>query len=76
MEESPESVSAMLQRKLHIGQDLADSIVAGGLTTVEEVAYVPLAEFIEVSRPTIEEATALRSIAQKYLLNEALDNDS
>ena len=74
-----ESPSAEFQRKLHVDATLADRLVAGGLTTLEEVAYVPLAELLEVSALPSESAWELRRIARLYLqndddLNSAIDD--
>jgi hypothetical protein len=67
-----ESPAALLQRKLHIALPLAERLVAHHLVTVEEVAYLPLAELVKASGLQNSEAIALRSIADKYLLNESL----
>jgi len=70
MQEPQDSPSEELQRKLHIDAALAERLVAGQLTTVKEVAYVPLAEFLDVSGLASEPAAELRRIAKYYLLNE------
>jgi N utilization substance protein A len=70
-----ESASAELQRKLRISATVADALVAGGLATIEEVAYVPVAEFLSVSGLPESEAETLRRVAKAYLLNESLGND-
>jgi transcription termination factor NusA len=75
MPEHEESPSAELQRKLHIHATLADRLVAGNATSVEEVAYWPLAELLEVSGLSPEQARELRRIARLYLRNDALPDD-
>jgi transcription termination/antitermination protein NusA len=67
-----ESPAAELQRKLHIDEALASQLVNGHLETIEEVAYVPIAEFLEVSGLAVADAQSLRRIAALYLLNEGL----
>jgi transcription termination factor NusA len=73
MDESSEIPSQALQRALHIDAALADKLVAGKLTCVEEVAYVPFSELLQVSGLPDMQATALRQIAKLYLLNESTD---
>jgi hypothetical protein len=70
-----ESSAAELQRKLHIDEALAIQLVKGHLETIEEVAYVPLAEFLEVTGLQAADAKALRQIAALYLLNEGLGDE-
>ena len=74
MDESSESPAVMLQRTLHVNSVLASKLVAGHLVSIEEVAYVPFAELLEVSGLRNEEASALRRVAQSYLLNRDLDD--
>lgn len=67
--EPDESPSEMLQRTLHIPEALSEKLALGQLTTVEEVAYVPFAELVDVSGLPADEAAALRHAAKKYLLD-------
>ena len=64
----------MFQRTLHINEVLARKLVEGGLSTLEEVAYVPFSELREVGGLWDEEATALRNRARDYLLEQALQD--
>lgn len=70
----PEDSASMFQRKLKVGSSLAQKLVAGGLTSIEDVAYIPLAEFFEVTGLGPSDAADLRFIAEAYLQNEALDD--
>jgi hypothetical protein len=74
--ELPESASAMLQRKIKIDSDLADRLVAGGMETLEEVAYFPWDEYFKICQLPQKEAWDLRYIAKAYLMNEALDDEA
>jgi hypothetical protein len=38
----------MLQRALHISAELAERLVAGGISCIDEVAYIPFNEFREI----------------------------
>lgn len=72
MDKQPESTAEMFQRTLHINVALAKKLVEGGLTTLEEVAYVPFSELREVGDLWDEETTALRNRARQYLLDQAM----
>lgn len=72
MDKQPESTTEMFQRILHINEVLAKKLVEGGLSTLEEVAYVPFGELREVAGLWDEETTALRNRARQYLLEQAM----
>jgi N utilization substance protein A len=72
---SDESLAQMFQRTLHVDAAKAEALVAGGFTSLDEVAYVPFSEFQEdvaFDDGTINE---LRRLARLYLLNEPLPKD-
>lgn len=66
--DDPAQVLAMLQQTLGIGAELAGKLVAGHLSTIEEVAYVPFEELKNVSCLPESEAMNLRELAQRHLL--------
>ena len=72
MDERPESESEMLQRVLHISDVLANRLVAAGITTIEEVAWVPFQELRQIGGLWDEEATLLRNAARKHILDEVI----
>ena len=57
MNEPEESVAAMFQRTLHIGAALANALAGGGLTSLEEIAYIPHWELAKVGRLDEEQRT-------------------
>jgi N utilization substance protein A len=63
----------MFQRTLHVDAAKAEALVAGGFTSLDEVAYVPFAEFQESVAFDEATITDLRRVARTYLLTEALD---
>ncbi len=76
LDKQPESTTEMLQRTLHISSALAIKLVAGGVSSLDEVAYLPFGELREIGDLWEEEATALRNLARHYLMNETLgDSD-
>ena len=73
MNEEPETPAAMFQRTLHIGVDLANALERGGLTSLDEVAYIPHPELAEIGKLDEVQTRRLREMARNYLLNEALE---
>ncbi|GAB1232953.1 transcription termination factor NusA [Ferrigenium sp. UT5] len=61
--------------KLDVDQEVADILVQEGFNTLEEVAYVPLEEMLEIE--AFDEATVneLRSRARNLLLTAAIANE-
>ena len=60
---------------LDVDEDVADILVDEGFTTLEEVAYVPLEEFLAIEGFDEEIATELRSRAKDALLTQALASE-
>ncbi|OIQ92438.1 hypothetical protein GALL_256620 [mine drainage metagenome] len=66
------SVSHLFMEKLDVDEEVAEILVQEGFSTLEEIAYVPLAEMNEIDafdEDTIEE---LRKRARAALLTEAI----
>jgi N utilization substance protein A len=66
---------AMFIDKLDVDEEVADILVQEGFNTLEEVAYVPLEEMLEIE--SFDEATVneLRSRARNSLLTAAIANE-
>ena len=73
MQPESETPEAMFRRSLHVSEALAKALVSGGLTTLDEVAYVPHWELAKVSGLNEHEVTELRNLARMYLVNDALE---
>ena len=58
--------------KLDIDEELADLLIDEGFSSLEEVAYVPLAEMLEIDGLDEEIVNELRNRARNVLLNEAI----
>ncbi len=58
---------------LGVDEDLAQVLVMEGFTTVEEVAYVPVAEMLEIEGFDEELINVLRERAKDYLLTKAIE---
>ena len=57
---------------LDIDEDVAEVLVQEGFTTLEEIAYVPLAEMLEIEAFDETTVNELRSRARNALLTEAI----
>jgi len=71
-EEEAVRVKGLFMEKLDVDEEVADILVAEGFNTLEEVAYVPLPEMLEIE--SFDEATVneLRSRARNALLTQAI----
>ncbi len=65
-------IRALFMEKLDVDEEVADILIQEGFSTLEEVAYVPLAEMLEID--AFDEATVneLRERARNVLLTEAI----
>jgi N utilization substance protein A len=74
-QEEAAGVRNLFVAKLDVDQDLADLLVQEGFSTVEEVAYVPINEMLEIEG--LDEATVneLRTRAKDSLLVEAIKSE-
>ena len=67
-----EGIRALFMEKLDIDQDVADVLVEEGFSTLEEVAYVPLAEMLEIEVFDEDTVNELRARARDALLTQAI----
>ncbi|HEX6007383.1 MAG TPA: transcription termination factor NusA [Burkholderiales bacterium] len=74
-EEESSRVREIFMDKLDVDQEVADILVQEGFSTLEEVAYVPLNEMLEIE--AFDEATVneLRSRARNALLTQAIASE-
>ena len=61
--------------KLDVDEEVADILVQEGFASIEEVAYVPIAEMLEISSFDEDTVTELRNRARNALLTEAIVNE-
>ncbi|MDP1940777.1 MAG: helix-hairpin-helix domain-containing protein, partial [Gallionella sp.] len=66
---------ALFMQKLDVDEEVADILVQEGFATLEEVAYVPVEEMLEIETFDEDTVTELRSRARNALLNAALVNE-
>src|SRR5947209_8942673 len=58
--------------KLDVDEEVADILIGEGFTSLEEIAYVPLNEMLEIESFDEETVNELRSRARNALLTEAI----
>ncbi len=69
------SVKNTFMQALDIDEDVADVLVEEGFTSLEEVAYVPLEEFLAIEGFDEDIAEELRTRAKDALLTQALASE-
>lgn len=70
-----ESIVSMFVADLGVDEDLADMLVQEGFTTLEEVAYVPQSEMLEIEGFDEDLVDALKSRAKDVLLTKAIASE-
>ncbi len=65
-------VRELFMSKLDVDEELADILIDEGFSSLEEVAYVPLAEMLEIEAFDEETVNELRERARNVLLTEAI----
>ncbi len=63
-----ETTRALFMAKLDVDQEVADILIEEGFTSLEEVAYVPLQEMLEIASFDEDTVTELRTRAKDALL--------
>lgn len=75
--EETERLVQLFLDKLQVDEDLAAVLVEEGFSSIEEIAYVPIQEMLNIEGFDADIVEALRSRAKDVLLSEALaDEDS
>ncbi len=67
-----EAMRALFRSKLDVDQEVADILIEEGFTSLEEVAYVPLAEMLEIESFDEETVHELRKRARDALLTQEI----
>ena len=74
-EEEYTAIRKVFIEKLDVDEELADILIQEGFSTLEEVAYVPLAEMLEIDAFDENTVNELRSRARNALLTEAIASE-
>ena len=73
--EESANIKKLFMERLDVDEEVADILVQEGFNTLEEVAYVPLNEMLEIEALDEETVNELRSRARNTLLNEAIASE-
>ena len=71
-EEESEKIRALFMDKLDVDQEVADILIEEGFNSLEEVAYVPLSEMLEIDAFDEDTVNELRTRARDSLLTMEL----
>jgi len=74
-EEEFANVRKVFMERMDVDEEVADILIQEGFTTLEEVAYVPLNEMLEIESFDEETVNELRSRARNALLVEAIASE-
>ncbi|MFA5081697.1 MAG: transcription termination factor NusA [Hydrogenophilaceae bacterium] len=66
------SIRSLFMERLDIDQDVAEVLVEEGFSTLEEIAYVPLSEMLEIEAFDEDTVNELRARARDALLTAAI----
>lgn len=66
------NVSHLFMEKLDVDEEVAEILVQEGFSTLEEIAYVPIAEMLEIEAFDEDTVEELRKRARAALLTEAI----
>jgi len=67
-----QGLRALFMEKLDVDEELADILIEEGFSSLEEVAYVPLSEMLEIEAFDEDTVNELRNRARNVLLTEAI----
>jgi N utilization substance protein A len=70
-----ESVKSLFMAKLDVDDEVADILVQEGFSTLEEVAYVPITEMLEIEAFDEDTVNELRARARNALLTQAIASE-
>lgn len=71
-EQEKAGIRGLFMAKLDVDEEVADILIDEGFSSLEEIAYVPLAEMLEIEAFDEDTVTELRNRARNVLLTEAI----
>ena len=71
-QEESDKIRSLFMERLDVDQEVADILIQEGFSTLEEVAYVPLQEMLDIDAFDADTVNELRSRARNALLTEAI----
>jgi transcription termination/antitermination protein NusA len=74
-EEESAAIKTLFMEKLDVDEEVADILVQDGFNSLEEVAYIPINEMLEIEQFDEETVNELRSRARNALLMQGLASE-
>ena len=74
-EQETAGIRALFMEKLDVDQEVAEILVDEGFSSLEEIAYVPISEMLEIEAFDEDTVTELRNRARDALLTEAIASE-
>ncbi|MFZ6674726.1 transcription termination factor NusA [Undibacterium sp. Rencai35W] len=74
-EQETAGIRALFMEKLDVDQEVADILVDEGFSSLEEIAYVPISEMLEIDAFDEDTVNELRNRARDALLTEAIASE-
>jgi N utilization substance protein A len=74
-EEEFSQIRSLFMEKLDVDQEVADILIQEGFTTLDDIAYVPINEMLEIESFDEETVNELRSRARNALLVQAIASE-
>ncbi|SFP69134.1 NusA antitermination factor [Nitrosomonas cryotolerans] len=74
-EEETSMICQLFVEKLDVDQEMAEILMSEGFSTLEEIAYVPINEMLEIESFDEQTVNELRNRARNILLTDAIVNE-
>jgi N utilization substance protein A len=74
-EQETAAVRTLFMEKLDVDQEVADILVEEGFSSLEEIAYVPISEMLEIESFDEDTVNELRTRARDALVTEAIASE-
>ncbi|MCH8620618.1 transcription termination factor NusA [Undibacterium sp. TS12] len=74
-EQESAGIRSLFMEKLDVDQEVADILVDEGFSSLEEIAYVPISEMLEIDAFDEDTVNELRNRARDALLTEAIASE-
>ncbi|MBI3731466.1 MULTISPECIES: transcription termination factor NusA [unclassified Undibacterium] len=74
-EQETAGIRSLFMEKLDVDQEVADILVDEGFSSLEEIAYVPISEMLEIEAFDEDTVNELRNRARDALLTEAIASE-
>src|SRR5881392_2563270 len=74
-EQETAAVRALFMEKLDVDEEVADILVEEGFSSLEEIAYVPISEMLEIESFDEDTVNELRTRARDALVTEAIASE-